>query len=524
MKIYFISICGKGVGNLAVLLKKMGHDVRGSEFSESTFYPPIADLIKDNEIPVDFGFDPEKITTEYDLIITGGAALIHDPNNPQLQRAKDLNLKLITFAKGIGEFVSKEEQIEVVGNHGKTTTTSIVAWCLKKCGEDASYFIGEAPMGFDESIHSGESKWSVAEGDEHPSLGQEPGGKFLYHKPKHVLFTSADWDHKNIYPTEESYFQVYRELFDIIPQEGQINAALDGVKVLDVLETSKLNDNLILYTIGRFKDIGFNATAEDIEDQLKNRLEKVKKSYPKVYEKLNKVYYLASVDYRWKPDATRFNVRVFDVKANESANLGHFETQLLGQIGIENSLGAISTLHSLGFDYHCLSEGISSFPGLRRRLELIYNKDYKVINDFAHSPIKIESTLKAIRIKYPDNKIFVIFHINQSGLKEKTTFQQLKSSFNLADFVLIPRVLPDPKQTEQFFGKDYRDLIKEGASDAEYLKPTNVYYTPLGVQLQSVLENNLSPNDVIVIMSSGDASEFISIAKSLRLQNSLYND
>src|SRR5688572_14433520 len=108
MKIYFIGICGTGVGNLAILLKNQGHEVIGSEVSEKYFYPPMSDLLKAHKIPVAMGFNPEEITPDLDIVIMGGAALIHDPNNPQVQKAKDLGLRLISYARGIGEFVSKE--------------------------------------------------------------------------------------------------------------------------------------------------------------------------------------------------------------------------------------------------------------------------------------------------------------------------------------------------------------------------------------------------------------------------------
>jgi len=519
MKIYCVAICGKGVGNLAVFLKKQGHDVYGSEYSENTFYPPIANLIKDSEILVDFGFDPEKITKDYDLIIIGGAAFIHDPNNPQIARAKDLGLKVISFARGIGEFISKENHIEVVGNHGKTTTTSLIAWCLRACQEDASYFIGEAPLGFDSSIHSGTSKWSVAEGDEHPTLGVEPGGKFLYHKPKHILFTSSDWDHKNVYRTEDEYLESFLELFRIQPEDGYIIACLDGINVLNTLsKTSNLNP-INLYSVGPFKEVNTDFDNKRIERKLNDRLDEVKLVYPGVYGRLSDLYYIAEVDYKWKPDATRFFAKKISIQNRKIDKVGYFETPMIGQIGLENSLAGISALMTFGFNVDGIKEGISTFKGAKRRLELVYNRDYKVINDYAHSPIKIKSSLKSIRTKYPDNKIFVIFHIAQSALKEEKTFTQLKNIFNLADFVIIPKVFADPNSNHQLTGKDYRDLLKQGAlKEDSYLKPNNVFYTPLDIQLRSVLENNLSPNDVVVVMSSGDSNELIELSKGIQLR------
>lgn len=518
MKIYVIAICGKGTGNLAVFLKNQGHEVYGSEYSENTFYPPISDLIRESGIPVDFGFDPNKITRDYDLIIIGGAAYIHDPHNPQVAKAKELQIRTISFAKGIGEFISKENHIEVVGNHGKTTTTSLIAWCLKTCKEDVSYFIGEAPLSLESSIYSGKSKWSVAEGDEHPTLGVEPGGKFLYHKAKHIVFTSADWDHKNIYHTEDDYIEAFLELFGILPEDGRIIACLDGINVLKTLSKTSTRNSINLYTIGPFKDFKKDIEIDKLEIKLNKKLNDIEKTYPSLYERLLDLYYISEVDYKWKPDATRFLVGRINIQNRKTDKVGYFETSLIGQIGLENSLAGISTLLSLGFNIDDIKEGISTFKGVKRRLELIYNREYKVINDFAHSPIKIKSSLKSIRTKYPDNKIFVVFHVAQSALKEEKTFTQLKNAFNLADFVIIPKVFADSNDKNKLTGKDYRDLIKKGAIEEDsYLKPSNVFYTPLNIQLKSVLENHLSPNDIIVVMSSGNSNEFIELSKGIQL-------
>ncbi len=520
MKIYFTAICGTGVGNLAILLKNLGHEVRGSEYSEKTYYPPISDLLKKNKIPVTLGFNPDDITPDLDMLIMGGAALIHDPNNPQIQRAKELGIKVLSYAKGIGEFLAKENNIEVVGNHGKTTTTALTAWCLKELGVDVSYFIGGSAIGFEEPIHSGKDSWSVCEGDEHPSLGQEPGGKFLYHKPKHVLFTSADWDHKNIFLTIEDYLDGFRELFGAIPVDGVITACMTGKNVFEVLKTTKGNA-INLYTMSSFRKHDFdktNISPKSVEAALEKEIEKLKTEFPEVFERVRGIYFVDELDYKWKSDASRFRVRVYDAQNGTYKSLGYFETGLIGQIGIENSLAAIACLSSLGFEGEGLKKGISTFKGVHRKLELVFSKDYKVINDHAHSPIKIESALKAVRTKYFDNKIFVIFHVNQSGLKVKETFEQLKYAFNLANFVLIPRVTPDMHSEDKIFGKDYKELIQDGAKKSTFLKPTNVYYTPVVTQMKSVLENNIARNDIILIMSSGDASEFLEVAKNLVLK------
>jgi UDP-N-acetylmuramate--alanine ligase len=246
----------------------------------------------------------------------------------------------------------------------------------------------------------------------------------------------------------------------------------------------------------------------------------LRENFPRVHKKVNKIYFIEDVDYTWRTNLTRFKVKTFEVSSYEIEDLGHFETPLIGQIGIENSLAVISTLHALGFNKGKIKEGIATFKGVKRKLELVYNGDYRLINDHAHSPIKIESCLKAVRIKYPNSKIFVIFDVHQSGLKERRTFEQLKYVFGLANFVLIPRVTPDANSLDPIYGKDYKELIKEGALSGAFLKPENVLYTPLIQQLKSVVENNIGKGDVILIMSSGDVRELLDTTRNLKIQSS----
>lgn len=519
MNIYIIGICGKASGNLAIFLKQQGHNVMGSEFSEDTFYPPISDLIIQNEIKVDFSFDPLKIDSKIDLVILGGAALIHDKNNPQVKKAYELGIPVISVAKAIGKFISKDNHISVVGNHGKTTITSLLVNIFKEAGIDVSYFIGEASNEIN-SIYQGTSDWSIAEGDEHPSLFQEPGGKFLYHKPKHVVFTSADWDHKNIYTTKKSYLNTFQDLFKIIPSDGKIIANLDGINVLKVLNDSKIKNDVFFYSVNNFNDLFPNYFEEEIDNKLIAQIHNLKDKYQSLFQNIKKVFYVFNVDYKWKPEYSRFGVKVIDCQTMQKDIVGSFETKLIGPIGIENSLAAVATGCVFNLNIDAIKNAVSKFQAPKRRLEIVYNQDYIVIDDYAHSPIKIKSSIKSVRAKYFDRKIFAIFQVQQSGLKERRTFLQLKNVFNFADFVIVTRVIPDFNAEIKFYGKDYRDLIRSGAmsrKNGTFLIPQNVFYAPLESQIKSILENNLSKGDVILVMSSGNNKNIIDLVKNLKI-------
>ena len=517
-RIYIIAICGKGSGNLAVFLKNEGYDVSGSEYSESTFYPPVSKILVDSGIYVDLSFDPNKITNDVDLVILGGAALIHDINNPQVKKAKEIGIPVISFARAIGMFISKGNHISVVGNHGKTTTTSLLTKMFVESGIDVSYFIGEVSQDFEFAMKNGTSDWSIAEGDEHPSLHQEPGGKFLYHKPKHVLFTSADWDHKNIYKTERSYLDAYLELFRIIPSDGVVVASLDGANVTRVIEESKIRNKIVFYTIGSYKDI----IPSNADEFILSKINQLTETRPAFLDFTDEIFYVDDVDYKWKDDLTRFLLKRIDLKDLSITRYGMFETKMIGQIGLENALAALSSAITFGLPVDNIRTALANFKGAKRRMEIVYSGDYIVIDDYAHSPIKIKNSLRSIRTKFFDKKVFVVFQVGQSGLKEKNTFIQLKKVFNWANFVIICKVDPDLDSEEKLYGKDYRDLIRSGAAEVEssemrFLEPNNVFYAPLEGQVRSIIENNLSRGDVIVIMSSSNNTVIKELVLSLRV-------
>lgn len=519
MNIYFISIGGVASGNLAVLLKDKGHNVYGSEFSKNVFYPPISTILKQKEINVDFGFDPDIIDERWDLIIVGGGALIHDPQNPQVKKAKKLKLKVISVPETIGEFICAENNIEVVGNHGKTTTSAIIAQCLLEIDQDSSYFIGGEVKGLEKTIKSGDGEWSVCEGDEHPTLGYQKGGKFLYHKVKHLLVSSVDWDHKNVFKTESEYIANYGKLISKLDEDSVISACLDGQNVLKTLGKYFKKGRINFYTLLDYKLLKpgvdpLSITEDNLNETLSKYISEVKEN-KLIHKNLENIYYIKSVNFKWNSSYTRFGVIKYNFINDSYQNIGAFTTTQIGHIGVENSLAAISILDSLGLDTEKISLGVNKFQGVSRKLELVYDYDHKVINDHAHSPIKIKSSLEALRLNYTRNNIFVILHIHQSGLKERKTFRQLKYVFNLADYVLITKFNPDLRQKNPLFAKDYRDLIKEGALKAGYLKPENVYYCPIVTQLKSILQQKVRKDDVIVIMSTGDATEFIDTAKQI---------
>lgn len=536
MKIYFISIGGVGSGNLAILLKSLGHDVRGSEISQESFYPPMSDLILKAGIHVDFGFDGDKITKEYDLVIIAGAASSLYSRlgpNDQIKRARELGIETIPYAEGIGRFISRKENIDVIGNHGKTTTTGMIAHVLTEIGEDPSYFCGGQILGLPKSINVGMTEYSVCEGDEYPTIpGYLNKGKYMFHKPKHVLLTSAIWDHKNIFKTEEDYINQIGEVFTILPYDGMLCACLSGENVPKII--NKFNESgLILYSV-----YSNGQNESDIESYIKKRLKDIDNKQRNLVREI----YIA-FDINFQKEITQFKIIEYKILNSEKLVLQRGEvyedvrTMQLGIIGVENSLATFAVLRGIfSFDQTKIIKALGSFKGVKRKHEFIETKNKKVIliNDHAHSPIKILSSISAVRSRYKKDRLIILFHVSQSALKEFRTFLELQDVFNCANYLVILKVFIENIEQDIDFlnkhenevkkyplpltGKSYMNLIRnylENQLQNELnphngiLVPENVKYIPDEDEVIKYLEEISCENSVILVLSSGNVDSLL---------------
>ena len=248
--VHFIAICGTGMGGMAVVMKKMGWKVTGSDID---IYPPISSYLSNNKINIQNAFKLSHVKKDIDLIVLGGSALIDDRNNPEYIRAKELGLRIVGYGQLAAKYIVKNNSIVVTGTYGKTTITSMLAWVMSDLGEDVSYLIGGQPVNFNEIAHVGSSEYSIVEGDEYPSIiyfDFKP--RFMYYKPKFVILTSAKWDHLDVFPEEKNYVERYISLVKLIPKDGVLVASKDGENLDAVLRYAKCK--VIRYSEKDFKD------------------------------------------------------------------------------------------------------------------------------------------------------------------------------------------------------------------------------------------------------------------------------
>ncbi len=459
-KIHFIGIGGSAIAPIAIMLKSEGYEVSGSDFN---IFDPALALLKKNNINWYEGFEPENIK-DVDLVIIGGSVLMKEPNNIEYVEAKKLNKQIESFTYLVDKHIVKEESIVVCGTYGKTTITSLIAWILETANLDPSFLVGGLPLNFETGIKKTNSKYSVVEGDEYAAaFGFDMSPKFLHYKPKHTILTATQWDHINLYHTEKDYINAYKNLAKLVEKnKGQIFTSINGENNKDALED---------------------------------------------YRGVKKTYGLKDSDFCVEDINFGKEKTTFIVKKGEK-DIGKFETSLIGIHNIENCLASIALTYELGIKVEKIKEALEGYKGVKRRLEVLgkNSKGATVIDDFAHSPVKAQSTLEALRTRYRDNKIITIYSPRVSERESKESLKWYKETFKETDHVIIPKITVK-KSTEKEFRIHGIDII-----DSINKEKNSKHYFPKEEQILEFIEKNSDENTIIIFMSAGGWGELMNKA------------
>ncbi|MGB1013205.1 MAG: GNAT family N-acetyltransferase [Nannocystaceae bacterium] len=407
MKVHFIGIGGTGMGALALMLQKQGHEVRGADVN---LYPPMSTQLESAEIEVFRGYGDANLEWGPDVVVVGN---ICSKDHPEVLAAQQRKIPLESFPSLLAKaLLSERRSLVVAGTHGKTTTTSLLSWLLFHAGCDPSFLIGGVPGNFGRPFRNGAGEVFVVEGDEYDTAFFDKGSKFLHYRPARAILTSVEYDHADIFPDFDAMRRAFAAFLALIPATGQVVANAGDAEVMTLCQG--LACEVVTYRVLP----GFSS-ATQVPDQA------------------GETTYLARVHRAKTAGAHGGRRTVFEVFEN-GVSIGDFSSMLVGHYNVGNTLAAIALARLEGVDVETIRQGVRRFRGVVRRQQLLgVAQGVRIISDFAHHPTSVDLTVRAMRRRYPQNRLLVCFEPRSASSRRRVFAEAYAGSFAAASRVFI---------------------------------------------------------------------------------------
>jgi UDP-N-acetylmuramate: L-alanyl-gamma-D-glutamyl-meso-diaminopimelate ligase len=453
--IHLIGICGTAMASLAGMLKQRGFHVTGSD---AAAYPPMSDFLRELGIPVAQPFDAKNLEPRPDLVVVGNAM---SRGNVELEYILDQRIPFCSLPQLLhDEFLVNKEVLVVAGTHGKTTTTSMLAWIFHSAGLQPSFLIGGIAENFGSSFHLGEGKHFILEGDEYDTAFFDKGPKFLHYFPDSVILTSVEFDHADIYKDLDAVETAFKRMVNLIPRRGRI-VAFDGF-VGDAAESPSLERCLAkaFCPVDRY-GAGPGATWKVTNLHL-------------------------------EPLRTRWTV------LRDGKPWADLEFPLAGEYNVWNATAAAALAASCGVSKEAISAALKTFKSVKRRLEVKAQVNgITIIDDFAHHPTAIAGTLKALRARYPKARLWAILEPRSNTLRRRVLQSDLARSLAQADEVIVAGVFRSEAvpENERLELPALAAEIQRNGRQARLLADADAIVQNIAPEMRS--------GDVVAILSNG---------------------
>ena len=430
------------MGGIAILARQMGFTVTGSD---TNVYPPMSTQLEEQGIALHQGFDPAPLDPAPDLVVIGNAM---SRGNPSVEYVLERGLPYISGPQFLSDHILKERWVlAVAGTHGKTTTSSMLAWILEYAKLNPGFLIGGIPANFDISARLGDAPFFVVEADEYDTAFFDKRSKFVHYKPRTLILNNLEFDHADIFEDLNAIKNQFHHLVRIVPGNGLIIPPVDDPNLADVL-------NMGCWTpLEQFDTAGVE-----------------------------------------QPETKLWNAR--DIKQDGSAfavywgdnHVGDVQWALLGIHNVHNALAAVAAARHAGVIAHEAVAALNEFKNVKRRMEVrgVVN-GITVYDDFAHHPTAINLTLDGLRNKVGSDKIIAILEPRSNTMRMGIHATTLAPSLEAADEVLLycpPDLGWDLGQVMDSLGEQAR-LFDDIAAIVEYVA------------------GEARPSDHVLVMSNG---------------------
>ncbi len=436
MHIHILGICGTFMGGVALLARELGMQVSGSD---ANVYPPMSDQLEQAGIVLQQGYLAEHLEPAPDLVVMGNAM---SRGNEAVEYVLNKGLPYISGPQWLAEYVLKDRwPLAVSGTHGKTTTSSLLAWILEDAGMAPGFLIGGVPGNFGETARLGATPFFVIEADEYDTAFFDKRSKFVHYHPRTLVVNNLEFDHADIFDDVAAIQKQFHHLIRTVPSDGLIISPNKDALVEQMFDMGCWTPR---------KAVDINAG-----------------------------------------DISAVNVEVdgsaFDVEEHGQP-LAHVAWPLLGLHNVRNALAAMAAAHHVGVTYQQSAKSLASFQGIKRRMELRGEvSGIKVYDDFAHHPTAIATTIAGLRANIGDRKLIAVLEPRSNTMKMGIHQNTLADSLVQADQVLL--------------FEDDNAAWSLNNIQAQLGEKATVYHSVQSIIEQLVLACN--PSDEILIMSNG---------------------
>lgn len=388
MHIHILGICGTFMGSLAVLAKELGYHVTGSD---ANVYPPMSTQLEAQGITLMQGYDPAHLTPRPDVVVIGNAM---SRGNAAVEYVLNEGIPYTSGPGWLaGHVLRGRHVIAVAGTHGKTTTTTMVAWILEQAGRHPGFLIGGVPKGFEASARLGQGECFVVEADEYDSAFFDKRSKFIHYAPRTAILNNLEFDHADIFEDLDAIKKQFHHFVRTVPGRGRIIVPVDDTNLADVLEKGAWTP---------VEKFSVDAVMEGAA---------------------------------WRAESLGEDGAAFAVFYN-GQKAGEVHWTMTGRHSISNGMVAIMAAVQAGVVVSDACRALSAFPGVKRRMEVVGDvRGITVFDDFAHHPTAIATTLEGLRRKVGKARIIAVIEPRSNTMRLGAHKENLAPSVAAADQV-----------------------------------------------------------------------------------------
>ena len=438
-----MGICGSAMGAVAAMLRDQGYTVTGSDES---VYPPMSTFLAEKGIAIQSGYKPDNLPAEDVILVVGNTI---KRGNPELEAALEAKRYYLSLPETLKNyFLRKTHNLVVTGTHGKTTTTSLLAWIFEHAGRKPSYLIGGLPKNLPQGCTRQDGPYWILEGDEYDTAFFDKRSKFIHYLPELVIINNLEFDHADIFDDLAAIQKSFSHLVRIVPRNGMILVNADEPHALAVVKDS----------MAPILEVGFSENAA-----------------------------VRILDVKDHGDYQTFRL------LNQDFRLG-----MSGTFNVRNAAMSIAAAHFYQIPLADIAAAVAKFEGVRRRQEVRGEvRGATIIDDFGHHPTAMRETLQGLRHRYPHRRIWALFEPRSNTTRRAVFQKELPAALALADGVFVAQVaaLEQIPASERLHPEQVVADIKAAGAQA--------FYEPDAAAIVAKLEPLLQPGDVVVVFSNG---------------------